>query len=211
MAFRKTIVKQELVIHSIDFGNFPTKIVGKTTYQLPSGGQVHFSGDIEMDLTSADYYLHPEHSIITNIRTQDQDIIEVIVHNGCREVTHEVEVPRYILENRGNLSWFSWNTLETISETLRAAEDSGKKAIAETFEFDDINISIMRKLVENCDSEHKGVLWEALESGRIVAVDYNHNCLIDLKHRSRAQLSGALNFFEGLDDWGNIVAANQGH
>ena len=59
--------------------------------------------------------------------------------------------------------------------------------------------------------EYKNDLWRLLESGQLVAVDFEHNCLLDIKHKEDQHLTRAKHYFEHINSWDAIVAAHQDH
>ena len=136
-------------------------------------------------------------------------MLELIFHSSCLRSPHEVEVPRYILDNRTNLSWIGLNILDRVSDTLRAAQDAGKRGIAEVFEWSSINIFITKELAEDRRNEQRDGLRRLLENGQLVAVDYNHNCLLDMKHKGNQHIVKTKEYFENLCDWNRIVGENR--
>lgn len=204
MAYVEIIVNQKLVMKELDISQFPKKLTGRVAYQTPV---LHTVFDrMNMDLSKSDLYLHPEHSFIGNIRTDEGGTIELIIHSDCLKKPHGVHVPQFILQDRAKLSWINWNMYDDLRKVIRETQDSGDRGIVEVFGWDMFVRGIVGNLIANCENKEGSEFWRMLENGQVVAVDHDHNCLIDLKHKENEHLANANSYYERLDDWDYIAA-----
>ena len=208
MAYVETIGKQKLMLSELDASQFPNKLRGKISYKTPMG-QLTFD-QISMDLKRSEFYLHPEHSFITNIITNDNDTIELVIHSDCLIMAHKIEVPKYIVEARTQLSWINWNTLGGAREIIRETQDSGQRGIVELFSWSSFVTEVVEDLLDGRENKENNDLWRILTNGQLVAVDYKHDCLIDLKHHADHHIDSAMAYYKNLQDWAYIVAAQGG-
>lgn len=205
MGFVQTVAKQKLVLSELNNAQFPSKISGRIAYRTPMGN-VTFDR-INFDLTNCEIYLHPEHSFVSKVKTDEGDTVELIIHNDCMVTPHVVELPKHMIEFRAHLSWLNWNRLGGANDIINETQDSGERAIIEIFSWSSFATEIIEELLIECDREEKNNLWDVLINGQLAVVDFYHNCLIDLKHKSKENISSAEAYYKTLEDWAHIVTA----